>query len=314
MPDEFQFIAGLKRKFDLNRIGDDCAVLPFSADSDLIVTADMLVENVDFRFEWASPESLGHKALAVSLSDIAAMGGEPLWALISIAVPKERWDDGSLDLFYDGWHRLALSFGVELVGGDVSRTEGQFVVDSVVGGQVPRGKAILRSGARPGDSIYVTGSLGGAAGGLRLLEEGDNSRPGSTALLRRQLNPQPQVNIAKYLQSEHDITSMIDVSDGLSSDLRHICTASNVGAKIEAELLPVDVGLAEYFGIEESMQMALNGGEDFELLFTSRKNNISSVESGTITRIGEVTSNVGIIEFIRQGKNCILDPGGYRHF
>src|SRR5690606_17411987 len=149
-----------------------CAVLPFDGENDLLITSDLLAEDIDFRLDWTTPELLGHKALAVSLSDIAAMGGEPSWALLSIGVPENLWDGDFLDRFYEGWHFLAHQHGVELIGGDVSRVGDKLVIDSTVLGKVARGKAIPRSGAKVGDAIYVTGSLGGAAAGLRLLESG----------------------------------------------------------------------------------------------------------------------------------------------
>jgi thiamine-monophosphate kinase len=314
MQSEFQFIASLKEKYALSRVGDDCAVLPSSSVHDLVITADMLVENVDFRLEWMPADSLGHKALAVSLSDIAAMGAQPEWAMVSLAVPADLWNDGSIERFYEGWFRLARNFGVELVGGDISRTVGPLVVDSIVGGRVQRGKAIFRSNARPGDSIYVTGSLGGAAGGLRLLEVNHLPQSKAPELIQRQIEPHPQLKVAKLLQEMNIARAMIDISDGLSSDLGHICSASEVGANIYADSLPVDPNLAEYFGSDECIQMALNGGEDFELLFTSCEKNISLPDTASITLIGEVTANAGIIELIGDGKTSIITPKGYRHF
>src|SRR5688572_21180664 len=167
MRSEFEFIRNIKGKFDLNRVGDDCAVLPKDSRSDLVITADMLVEDIDFRHDWTTPELLGAKALAVSLSDIAAMGATPKWAMLSIGIPEPVWTGRFVDKFYDGWFALARHHEVDLVGGDVSRTPDKIVIDSIVAGEVAKGKAIMRSRARPGDSIFVTGALGGAAAGLR---------------------------------------------------------------------------------------------------------------------------------------------------
>ena len=204
MPTEFEFIQNLKQKYRLRHVGDDCAVLPKDASTDQVVTADMLVENVDFRLAWTSPEALGHKALAVSLSDVAAMGAEPKWAMVSIAAPEGLWNTGFVERFYEGWFALAREYGVELVGGDVSGTPDGLVIDSIVGGEVHRGKAIMRSGARPGDAIYVSGSLGGAAGGLALLERGVEASEKKAQLTEKQLKPQPQVELGKLLQRTTD--------------------------------------------------------------------------------------------------------------
>src|SRR5436190_1700034 len=164
MKSEFEFINDLKSRFSLDKVGDDCAVLPKDDKTDLLVTADLLIEDIDFRLEWTTPEFLGHKALAVSLSDIAAMSGTPKWALLSIGVAENLWKTDFLDRFYAGWHKLAAKYELELVGGDISRSHDKLVIDSIVGGEVQHGKAILRSGAKPGDGIYISGTLGGAAG------------------------------------------------------------------------------------------------------------------------------------------------------
>lgn len=312
---EFEFIQNIKTKFSLTKIGDDCAILPKDDKRDLLVTADLLVEDIDFRLESTTPELLGHKALAVSLSDIAAMGGDPRWSMLSIGIPERLWNSDFVDRFYDGWFELARKFDVDLVGGDVSRTPEKVVIDSIVGGEVEKGRSILRSTAKPGDSIFVTGTIGGAAGGLKLLESGskiDYEKP--IDLLLSQLRPLPQLTNAKLLQTLRIATSMIDLSDGLSSDLRHICNASGVGASILSESLPVHADLRDHFPANECIDMALNGGEDFELLFTVSEKNISHLNSPHFTRIGEVTANVGIIELSTASKPQILEPNGYRHF
>jgi len=308
---EFEFINNIKSRYSLNQLGDDCAVLPKDGQTDQLVTADMLVEDVDFRLEWTQPEFLGHKALAVSLSDIAAMGGEPKWAMLSIAVPPKLWETDFLDRFYEGWMALALEFSVELIGGDISRSPDKLVIDSIVSGSVPKGKAILRSGALPGDSIYVTGDLGGAAGGLKLLENGDKN---GRELTLKQLKPQPQVNIGKLLQSLDIVTGMIDISDGLSSDLLHICEMSGVGAEIDTELIPVDPLLKHQFPPEQCLEMALNGGEDFQLLFTAGEKEFSDSKLTGIAQIGRIVKAVSGIQLKGQAGNRKLKPKGYRHF
>lgn len=318
MRTEFDFIQNIKNKYGLTRVGDDCAVLPKDGESDMVVTADLLVEGIDFRLDWTTPEFLGHKALAVSLSDIAAMGGKPDWAMLSIGVPPGLWGDHFLDMFYAGWHELAAEHGVELVGGDVSRVPDQLVIDSIVGGSVPHSKAILRSGARPGDQIYVTGPLGGAAAGLHYLQRGERLESLKDMklqpILLRQLRPNPRSAAAEYLSANEIPTAMIDISDGLSSDLHHLIDASGVGARLWVNSIPIE----EYAFVDvtsfDVFERALHGGEDFELLFTVDPKKISPEKLSDFHRIGEVTITEGIIEVIGDGKTEILEAQGYRHF
>lgn len=317
MKSEFDFIQNIKAKYGLTYVGDDCAVLPKDSQTDLVVTADLLVEGIDFRLDWTTPEFLGHKALAVSLSDIAAMGAQPDWAMLSIGVPPGLWGDHFLDMFYAGWHELAAEHGVELVGGDVSRVPDNLVIDSIVGGTIPKGQAVLRTGARPGDGIYVTGPLGSAAAGLQLLQGGERigtASKNAIPILLRQLRPNPRLDSGAYLRSESIATAMIDISDGLSSDLTHLLNASGAGARIYAEWIPVEKYESVSEKISDPLENALHGGEDFELLFTADPKKISDAESSTFFRIGEVTANIGIIDLIVAGELKILEPKGYRHF
>lgn len=307
---EFELIQKLRQNFDLNKIGDDCAVLPKNETHDLLITSDFLVEDIDFKRSWMIPEFLGHKALAVSLSDIAAMGGKPLYSMLAIGIPADIWQTNFVDEFYTGYFKLAKTFAVELIGGDVSKTPDKIVIDSTVIGEAKRNKAVMRSGAKVGDLIFVTGRLGGANAGLKLLEENVD---GFDELKRLQLKPNPKIVEGQCLSKF--ATAMIDLSDGLSSDLMHICNASQVGAKIYAEKIPLPNRLREMTKISsEQLEFALNGGEDFELLFTvSPKKNFGK-KSGFFFGIGEVTANVGIIELIADDKTTVLSPKGYRHF
>lgn len=319
MVSEFEFINNIRSKFSLDRIGDDCAILPKDALTDMLLTSDMLVEDIDFRLEWTTPEFLGHKALAVSLSDIAAMGGIPAFSLISIAVPQHLWKTDLLDRFYEGWHALAKQHNVELVGGDISKIEGKFVIDSTVIGEVPKGEAILRSGAKPGDSIFVSGYIGGASAGLLRLESGarfDETLPAPLKhLLFRQLQPLPHVKTAILLRQHGLVSAMMDLSDGLSSDLGHLIDASHVGCRIDIDKLPIDPAIT-FLALPEKhrLDLALNGGEDFELLFTVRQDNFSAVQALGFHHIGEVTTNAGSVELVADGKTSILEPKGFRHF
>jgi thiamine-monophosphate kinase len=305
-------------------IGDDAAVLRPRAGFDLVVTADLMVEGVDFRLEkgWTSPRDLGHKALAVSLSDAAAMGARPRFCLLSVGVPRALWRGRFLDEFYEGVRSLAEVHGVRIIGGDTSRTPGRVGIDSVVLGEVRRGRALLRGGARPGDRIFVTGRLGGAAGGLKILEGGAaRTSRGRAAggLVLRQRRPEPRVAWGALLSEKGLATSLIDLSDGLSSDLAHVCRESGVGARVEAASLPVDPLLAEAgFDADEALKLALDGGEDFELLFTADARRAArlprEVGGVPVTRVGEVTAERGKVRLVRGGKAGLLRPGGFEHF
>lgn len=340
MKTEFEFIEKIRRRALPSSIktgiGDDCAVVPKDSKTDLVITADLLVENIDFKLDWINPEFLGHKTLAVSLSDIAAMGAKPVWAMLSIGIPKKIWQTDFVEKFYEGWVSLAKKFSVELIGGDVSKTPDKIVIDSICAGEVKKNKAILRSAAKPDDLIFVTGKLGGAAGGLKLLERGErfekNPKSPFQKLLLRQLKPNPQVEIGRILAEKNLATAMIDLSDGLSSDLNHLCRESKIGAKIYTRKIPVDENLKSFFAatdkksgkfekkisISEEMNLALNGGEDFELLFTVSAKKIFQLETELkkfrFCRIGEATANAGIIELIDNSQHTFLNPKGFRHF
>ena len=315
MPDEFEFIRNIKKKYDLNHVGDDCAVLPKDSKTDLVITADMLVEDIDFRLSWTTPELLGVKALAVSLSDIAAMGASPKWAMLTIGCPTKVWNTDFVDKFYQGWMTLAQHYKVELIGGDVSRTPDKIVIDSIAGGEVPKGQAVMRSGASPGDSIFVTGALGGAAGGLILLESGFRyAKVGRKRkeLIARQLRPTARVETGTYLRRRNLASAMIDISDGLGADLYHLCDASGVGARLEHDAIPYDENLSAL--APHGAPSPGFGGEDFELLFTSPRKVISNAKLPPITRIGEITSNVGIVEVVAENLWRDLPRMGYKHF
>jgi thiamine-monophosphate kinase len=309
MKSEFEFITELKNKYSLLRIGDDCAVLPKDSKTDLVITTDLLVEEIDFRLSWTKPDFLGHKSLAVSLSDVAAMGAKPVWSMVSIGVPEKIWKTDFVEKFYEGYMNLAKKYDVELIGGDVSKTPDKIVIDSIAAGEVKKGKAILRSGAKPKDLIYVTGNLGGAAAGLQLLEAGEKSK--SQNLILRQLAPNPQTEIGQIIGEKNLATAAIDLSDGLSSDLAHLCKASKTGAKIFAKKIPIESEIS-------ALELAVHGGEDYELLFTvnpKKKNQIEKeLKNQNIFCIGEITPNVAIIELIANENATILKPKGFRHF
>ena len=326
---EFEFIDSLRQRFGAS-IGDDAAIFHSATGKETVITADLLIEEIDFRRTTAPPLLLGHKALAVSLSDVAAMGARPRWSLISIGVPEEVWQTtGFVDEFYDGLTALANRYDVKLIGGDTSRTPEHIVIDSVVLGECNAGQAVKRSGAKPGDQIFVTGSLGGAAAGLRLIERGahlaeqnlaDDDSQKIDHVLLRQLRPEPRVGWGIVLGDERLATSMIDISDGLSSDLNHLCEASGVGAFIESSLLPIDPQVVELCGRRalDPLQLALHGGEDFELLFTIKPEHVARlprrVDTTQITRIGEVRIHAEGVKISEGSRVWELNPGGWKHF
>lgn len=325
---EFEFVDSLRRRFG-GEIGDDAAVFHSAAGKETVITTDLLVEDIDFRRTTAPALLLGHKALAVSLSDIAAMGARPRWSLISIGVPDDVWQTAFVDQFYDGFASLAQRYDVQLIGGDTSRTNEKIVIDSIVLGECNTGRAVKRVGAAPGDQIFVTGSLGGAAAGLRLIERGahlaeqhlaDDDSQKIDHVLLRQLRPEPRVGWGMVLGEERLATAMIDISDGLSSDLNHLCTASGVGAFIESSLLPIDHQVVELCGRRalDPLQLALHGGEDFELLFTVNAESVGRlprrVDGVEITRIGEVTKETDGVKISEGSRVWELNPGGWKHF
>jgi thiamine-monophosphate kinase len=257
------------------------------------------------------------------------MGARPRWSLISIGVPDDVWQTEFVDQFYEGLAGVASRYDVQLIGGDTSRTNEKIVIDSIVLGEVNSGKAVKRAGAQPGDQIFVTGSLGGAAAGLRLIERGAHLAEQNLAdedsqkidhVLLRQLRPEARVGWGMVLGEERLATSMIDVSDGLSSDLNHLCTASGVGALIESSLLPIDHQVVELCGRRalDPLQLALHGGEDFELLFTVRSGDVARlprrVDGVEITRIGEVTKEADGVKISEGARVWELNPGGWKHF
>lgn len=335
---EFDFIASLRQRVTSSAlksesliagIGDDAAVFRSSAGKEIVITADLLVEDIDFRRTTTPPYLLGHKALAVSLSDIAAMGARPMWSLISIGVPEDVWQTDFVNRFYDGLLELANHFGVQLIGGDTSRTNESVVIDSVVAGECAAGTAVMRSGAKPGDQIFVTGSLGAAAAGLRLIERGahladqnlgDEDSQKLDHVLIRQLRPEPRVGWGIVLGEERLATAMIDLSDGLSSDLNRLCAASEVGALIDSSMLPIDNRVVELCGRRalDPLQLALHGGEDFELLFTVKPADVvrlpRRVDGVEIKRIGEITNSRDDVRISEGARIWDLKPGGWKHF
>lgn len=287
-------------------IGDDCAVLTVPSGHELLVTTDFTIETVHFRRDWHPPELVGRRCLTRGLSDIAAMGGEPQAAFLSLAVASDvpqKW----VDRFLKGLLQLAHEFKVPLAGGDTAQSAGGIQADIVVVGSVPAGKAVLRSGAKAGEQIYVTGELGGAATALARLRE---SKP--LGARYSHLCPLPRVAVGQWLRQRAAASAMIDLSDGLSTDLEHICQESRVGAEIEAEAIP-----QAHFGPGKKrvgLELALHGGDDYELLFTSAAAVPSKIAGVRVTRIGQTTRSAGMRLIGADGKARPLQAKGWEHF
>jgi thiamine-monophosphate kinase len=287
-------------------VGDDCALLRPDAGLDLAVTTDMLVEGRHFGRD-ADPRALGHKALAVNLSDLAAMGAAPRWALLAIGLPAA--DPAWLERFSAGLFALADRYGVELVGGDTTRSELRTITITALG-EVPAGVALYRSGARSGDDVWVSGELGGAALALR--------RPDIKEAARRLDEPEPRVELGERLRGLAH--SAIDVSDGLTGDLGHILERSGVGAEIEYERIPRAKAFAGLRDAELERECVLSGGDDYELVFTAAPDKRAALEALAgelgiaLTRIG--TIRAGPAELVVRGAagEPLAYRGGYDHF
>jgi thiamine-monophosphate kinase len=291
-------------------IGDDCAVLRFLPGQELLVTTDFSLEGTHFRRDWHPPESVGHRCLARGLSDIAAMGGQPIAAFLSLALPRDLpqpW----VRRFVGGLIGLAKENGVTLAGGDTAESPSGILADIIVVGTAPRGKSVLRSTARPGDRIFVSGELGGSAAGLSQM-----------AKLKKKLNPrdyprhfypEPRIALGRILRAKGIASAMIDTSDGLSSDLAHLCQESGVGAEIEEAAIPrAHVGKPAR---EVDLHRALHGGEDYELLFTAApgKQVPKQLDGVALTQIGKITRGKKVV--LRGSKGITeFEPLGWEHF
>jgi len=294
-------------------IGDDAATWQNESGQSL-ATTDCLVESVHFTKNIISWHDLGWKALAVNLSDIAAMGGRPRYALITIGLPRETQADEVLQL-YIGMTELAEKYETAIVGGDVSAAPAVFINVTVIG---HAGSHVLtRSAARPGEVIAVTGNLGSAAGGLRLLQEPSTPDKADEALCQAFLKPTPRLEIGTLLVAE-GVRCAIDVSDGLAADLGHICRQSGVGAVLETVRLPIHPALSATFG-SEALTFALSGGEDYELLFTAPAEVVERVAAKApcpVTIIGTVSAeNPGRFSVLDSNNNTLsIDYRGWQHF
>ncbi len=305
-------------------IGDDCAVirLPGNPGSDnppdTLVTTDFSLEGIHFRRDWHSADSVGHRCLARGLSDIAAMGGQPVAAFLSLALPRHL-PQGWVDAFSRSLLHLARKYGVTLAGGDTAESPAGILTDIVVVGSVPKGTAVLRSRARPGDFIYVSGTLGGSAAALRLMQLRLKQDPMPRAKIRpqdypRHFFPEPRIRVGQTLRQKKIATAMIDISDGLSTDLAHICRESGVGAELQGEAIPRALVGKPLRPVD--LDLALHGGEDYELLFTAPpgKRLPSRIAGIAITQVGHITRQRKIFLRNLSGGLSPLQAGGWEHF
>lgn len=304
------------RKISLG-IGDDAALLRLRAGHELVLTCDWFLEGAHFLRDKHPPDSVGWKCLARALSDIAAMGGVPRCFLLSLALPSSytgRW----MDEFLGGLRRVSRRFGCALAGGDTTQRK-QILVNITVVGETQAGQAVLRTGARPGDIIYISGHLGEAELGLQILRRSGRLAIPKDPLLRKHLYPEPRLPLGQWLAKKALASAMMDLSDGLSSDLRRLCAASGVGALLEGEGIPgirsSDIG--KKLGLDP-LELALHGGEDYELLFTvppRKSRSLPSAFQGVkLTPIGRITRKEKLVVCDGNARERPLEAGGWDPF
>jgi thiamine-monophosphate kinase len=277
-----------------------------------LVTTDFSLEGIHFRRDWHPPESVGHRCLARGLSDIAAMGGEPVAAFLSLALPRDL-PQSWVARFARGLIDLGEKFGVTLAGGDTAESPDGILADIVVVGTAPKGKSVLRSGARPGDRIFVTGELGGSAAAVAEMRSNPKKNL-DTGDYRGHFYPEPRIELGRVLREKGLASAMIDTSDGLSTDLAHLCEESGVGAELYTALIPrARVGKPSK---RVDLDLALHGGEDYELLFTVRAGKRIPAQIGgvALTEIGHITRGPKIFLHTQSDKVHELKPRGWQHF
>jgi len=318
---EFELIARYFNRVTSSRrdvekgIGDDCALLNVPEKQTLAISTDTLVAGVHFLRD-IHPADLGYKALAVNLSDLAAMGADPAWLTLAITLPEvnESW----LAAFSDSLFELLDYYDMQLIGGDTTR--GPLSLTLGIHGLVPTGRALKRSGAKPGDWIFVTGALGDSAAGLSLLQHRHrlNDPAVHEVLIKRHLRPMPRVLQGQALRNL--ATSAIDISDGLIADLGHILTASRVGARLNLEALPLSAALRDHFEPEQVLTWALSGGEDYELCFTVPEVNRGALDVALghlgvpYTCIGQIAPEADGLTLLENGKPRRFNHKGFDHF
>jgi len=301
--------------------GDDAAVLAPVRNERLVVTTDAVVEGVHFSRAFSTPNDIGHKALAVNLSDLAAMAATPRWVVLSLVLPGS-WMVADVEDLVDGVAALAGRHAVSVVGGNITRTEGPLVVDVTAGGEVAPRRWLTRSGAAAGHDIYVSGTIGGATAGLEMLQQREaGSREPSAECIARHRRPEPRVRLGIAMGRARAARAAMDLSDGLADALRQVAAASGVGVKIDAALLPIDPCARDWWssrGIDPVIA-AVKGGDDYELLFAVPRRGQGALRSvarhvsDPLTKIGVFTKDPGELVIERAGKVDSL-PEGFEHF
>lgn len=290
-------------------LGDDAAILDVPPDRQIVVTTDLLMEGVHFRRDWSDPYSIGWKVAAVNLSDIAAMGADPTFAFVSLALPAEETVEG-LDRLYDGLSDCLNRYGARLAGGDTNASPSGLVINVTQMGTVLTGQALTRRGARVGDVLLVTGTLGGSAGGLALLSRYGALKADKMShdLVLAHRRPQPRIYAARAARETGKVHAAMDISDGLIGDVQKLCAASGVGARIDAAALPLPgdlAAIAQALGLS-AVDLALDGGEDFELLLAVAPGDVETVRAAVL-ETGTVLTPVG--EVVRSGLRIIAPDG-----
>lgn len=297
--------------------GDDAAVVRPGRAALQVLTTDALVEHVHFSRAWASPESIGHKALAVNLSDLAAMGALPRWALLSLVLPPDT-PLSFVDGLVDGLAALGSQHGVTVAGGNVTRSPGPVVIDVTAGGEVAQRKFITRAGAHPGDELWLSGSIGGAHAALAMLSADEVPGP---ALAERLHRPTPRVRLGAAIAAHRGARGLIDLSDGLGAAVTQLAEASGCGARIDTDAIPFMAEAREWWNAKgvDPVQVSLAGGEDYELLLAvparwgGRLRHLRrQVTDPPLTRIGTLTRDRALV-LSRRGTETPL-PGGFEHF
>ena len=323
---EFELIGWIKEQFEVPEgilgIGDDCAVLPQTDGMETLVTTDMLVDGIHFLMEDIDPYSLGWKSAAVNLSDIAGMGGKPVGTFLSTALPKSV-PDGFTEEFIRGYKDISDRFNCPLLGGDTTASKDRLCISVTVLGSCGAGQSLKRSGARPGDLVCVTGTLGDSAAGLKLVLErqSDSCRSHEApdtekTLVDRHYLPMPRIADGLKLAATTGVNACMDISDGIGSDLRHILEASGVTARVDVRSLPLSAELRDLCARRgwDPAELALNGGEDYELLFTCRPGTPVSIPHTVIGEILAAPEGSETADPVIIWEGTDKDFTGFRHF